>query len=385
MPASFWSALPVLDEFAEVTDLARYQPLPDGWSLALADVVSSGTAIAEGKYKMVNMAGASVITAVLNATGPDRYPFVFGGDGAAIAIPPAAEAQARGALAAVARWISDDLGLAMRVAVVPVAAIRAAGHDVRVARHRASPAVSFAMFAGGGSAWAEARMKAGAYLVDMAPPGVRPDLTGLSCRWNPVQAQRGQIVSIIAVATRPGVGDGFRALVSAIVAIANQTGSMGNPLLPDGPRPGFHLGGVDAEARATMRPGRRLSASLKVIATMVLTLASHRMNLTFGGFNARSYVRDMARNTDFRKFDDALKMTIDVDDTQLAQLKACLADASDDGICTYGLHCQDSALVTCFVPSASRSDHIHFIDGAAGGYAQAAIQMKAKIAGPAAV
>jgi Protein of unknown function (DUF3095) len=34
--------------------------------------------------------------------------------------------------------------------------------------------------------------------------------------------------------------------------------------------------------------------------------------------------------------------------------------------------------VTCIVPSQLSRDHMHFIDGAAGGYAQAAQQMKAK-------
>ena len=28
--------------------------------------------------------------------------------------------------------------------------------------------------------------------------------------------------------------------------------------------------------------------------------------------------------------------------------------------------------MTCFVPSPTRSDHVHFVDGAAGGYAAAA-------------
>ena len=65
-PREFLSDLPVFAEFEDVADLSRYRALPDGWVLALADVVSSGQAIADGKYKMVNMAGASVITAVLN-------------------------------------------------------------------------------------------------------------------------------------------------------------------------------------------------------------------------------------------------------------------------------------------------------------------------------
>ena len=34
-------------------------------------------------------------------------------------------------------------------------------------------------------------------------------------------------------------------------------------------------------------------------------------------------------------------------------------------------------MMTCFTPSAMRSDHVHFIDGARGGYASAATALKA--------
>jgi hypothetical protein len=33
-------------------------------------------------------------------------------------------------------------------------------------------------------------------------------------------------------------------------------------------------------------------------------------------------------------------------------------------------------MMTCFTPSAFRSDHVHFIDGALGGYASAARALK---------
>ena len=250
----FLASLPVFARFEDVADPARYVPLPDGWSLAMADVVSSTEAIAAGKYKMVNMAGAAVITATLNALGRNDYPFVFGGDGAAVAVPPEAAGAVTAALAAVARWILDDLGLEMRTALVPIAAIRDAGRDVQVARFQASPDMAFAMFAGGGSSWAETAMKGGAFGITMAPPGSRADLTGLSCRWNPVAARKGRILSVIAV---PGAGDtatAFRTLVADVVAIGNATKDQGSPLPPEGPTPRLYFAGVATETRAAAPP-----------------------------------------------------------------------------------------------------------------------------------
>lgn len=374
---AYLTDLPVFAAFEDVADPARYRPVPDGWALALGDIVASGQAIAAGKYKMVNMAAAALITAVTNALGQRDVPFSFGGDGAAIAVPPDGLAAAAGALAAVARWIDEDLGLQMRVALVPLSEIRAAGLDLRVARLQASPDAAFAMFAGGGSAWAEAQMKAGRFAVPPAPPGSRADLTGLSCRWNPVASRKGRIVSLIVAPGGTGGVEAFRALVAEVVALANAGNAEAHPIPVEGPVPVFYLGGVEAEARAQAPPGKRLLARLNVVIAVLLTILLYRTNLNLGGFSARGYSRDVAANSDFRKFDDGLKMTVDLDAAGLARIEARLAAAAAAGICRYGLHAQASALVTCIVPSITTRDHIHFVDGAEGGYAQAARHLKA--------
>jgi len=75
----FFHKLAGFNRFEGVTDSGNYRPLPDDWLIAIADIVSSTKAIAAGHYKSVNMAGASVISAVLNALDRGDYPFAFGG------------------------------------------------------------------------------------------------------------------------------------------------------------------------------------------------------------------------------------------------------------------------------------------------------------------
>ena len=50
-------------------------------AVGVADIVESTRAIANQRYKAVNMAGAAVIAAVTNALDGREFPFVFGGDG----------------------------------------------------------------------------------------------------------------------------------------------------------------------------------------------------------------------------------------------------------------------------------------------------------------
>jgi Protein of unknown function (DUF3095) len=83
-------------------------------------------------------------------------------------------------------------------------------------------------------------------------------------------------------------------------------------------------------------------------------------------------------NSDFRKYDDGLRMIIDCTPELADALERRLAAAK--GIANYGLHRQHGAMMTCFTPSPTRSDHVHFIDGAQGGYAAAASVLKAGLA-----
>ncbi|NTF90700.1 DUF3095 domain-containing protein [Agrobacterium rhizogenes] len=375
----FFRALPVFTHFEGVTDSDNYRPLPDDWLLAVADIVSSTNAIAAGHYKSVNMAGASVISAVLNALDKGDYPFVFGGDGALVAIPSSGEGHVREALAAVRTWVTEELQLSLRTALVPMADVRAEGLDVRVARFSPSDFVSYAMFAGGGASWAERQMKAGRFAVEAAAPETRPDLTGLSCRWNPIKAHNGEIVSIIAVPDQAGTGPEFRRLVTDIIAISTEQNRESHPVPVEGPTPALAFKGAKFEARATAPLTNRWRRKLAIAGQIVLLYILDKFGIRAATFDAKIYRRDLAANSDFRKFDDGLKMTIDVDAAHLARIETRLREAEAEGVCRYGLHRQDSALMTCFVPTPLMRDHMHFIDGASGGYAMAAMALREKL------
>ena len=98
----FYGTIPVFRGFGRLMDPALYSPLPEDWTVGVADIVESTRAIAAQRYKAVNMAGAAVIAAVTNALDGREFPFVFGGDGASFAISPADFERAREALAATA-------------------------------------------------------------------------------------------------------------------------------------------------------------------------------------------------------------------------------------------------------------------------------------------
>ena len=376
----FYGAIPVFRGFGSLMDPALYSPLPDDWTVGVADIVESTKAIANQRYKAVNMAGAAVIAAVTNALEGREFPFVFGGDGASFAVSPGDLERAREALAATAIWVegrsqSGDAG--------------GAGAGARTSARRASMSASPASgrrpicpmrcFPAAGSGWADAAMKRGEFAVPAAAPGhaarsVRPvvPVRGNSLHARPHSVGAG------------GAGEGRRsARLPQGDRGHHQAGrtvpDAGRPVPPGGPPLRWPPAGVEYEARAA-RGGPLLKRRTVVLAVTLWAYVVMRFGIKVGSFVPKNYVQQVVENSDFRKYDDGLRMILDCTPELERALTQLLAKAASERIVRYGLHRQDAAMMTCFTPSVMRSDHVHFIDGARGGYASAATALKAMAA-----
>ncbi|WP_171132552.1 MULTISPECIES: DUF3095 domain-containing protein [unclassified Ruegeria] len=376
--SDFYDSVPVTRDFLGLSNPAAFTPVPDDWVLGVADIVNSTGEIANGRYKVVNMVGAAVISAMINAMDGKLFPYVFGGDGAGFAIPASDSEVARETLAKLRSWAQEEFGISLRAALVPVTEIRSAGRDLRVARHAPSSGVDYAMFSGGGLAWAEQQMKAGTIGVQPAEDDALPDLTGLSCRWSNSPAQNGQIVSVVIQPTDRATESDFADLAQSVVAASEGLRRAGHPVAEQGPPMKWPPPGVTLDAHVS-RAGRNLKLhKMRLLFENLMIRGLFKFKIRLGSFEPVRYQRMVSENADFRKFDDGLKMTLDCDSETLARITQMLDRAKTEGKITYGLHAQTEAMMTCFVPSAMRDDHVHFVDGASGGYAQAAAEMRSK-------
>src|ERR1700758_871622 len=121
----FYQELAPFVSFEDVVRRDRYRPLPNDWLIGVTDVSHSTEAVEQGRYREVNAAGAAVLAAVSNALPDLQFPYTFGGDGASFAAPSAYSSIIQDTLAKTAAWAEDTLGLTLRVAVIPIADIRA--------------------------------------------------------------------------------------------------------------------------------------------------------------------------------------------------------------------------------------------------------------------
>ena len=380
--ANFFEGLTPCHGTVDSFDARYYAPAPADWLLAVTDVESSTHAVEAGRHHLVNLAGAAGIAAVRNVCRGDTIPFLFGGDGAVLLIPPEHIENARVALARTCAFARTTYGLTLRAGAMPVGEIRRRGRDVLVARYEPTSGNSFGLFLGGGVQLLDDAIKGRdasipAQSIAIAETRDRgaPDLGGLSCRWSPLKSVRGKMVALIVTGTTD-----LRDAHDRILAIADPDGRGVKPVHLENLKMKWPPPGLLLEARAE---GGRLPFALRVAVLSARTFGAwliFRIGVVVGGFDPARYRVEMTRNTDFSKYDDMLSMVLDCPADRIELIRAHLDARTARGELNYGIHVADTALMTCLVESARDSRHVHFIDGGDGGYTMAAREMKTRIA-----
>ena len=323
---------------------------------------------------------------MLNAVGRAEVPFVFGGDGATLVLPPGLVEPALAALAALQHHASTRLSLRLRVGRVGVGELYAAGHDLALARWQVAEGYAQALLTGSGLGWAEAQIKGPAtaerYASTAEPSADADPYAGLECRWEDVVSPHGETVSLlVSAASGPGAaGYGatavYRDVLAAVEAIYGPGETM-HPVALDRLRLASDAGRFAPEA-SLRRPGsrRRYTAELwlrNVLGRYLVARKTQTAETDWGQYPTR-----LRASTDYRKFDGVLRMVLAGTAEQRARLEAVLDAGFAAGALAYGLHVSDRAILTCLVYERM-GRQVHFVDGAGGGYTAAAVPFKRRV------
>lgn len=177
--------VPLTGLFAE----DRFHPVPPDWHVAIADVVSSTTAVAAGRHNDVNLLAAGSLIAALNVAKKYKteIPFFFGGDGSTLLVPEPMLKEVLGSLAAHNANAVRNFGLQLHTGSLPVARVVNDGHAIRVAKLYVDASFTKAIAVGDGLRYAEEKIKARE--AENAIPAADEELnvTGLECRWNKIK------------------------------------------------------------------------------------------------------------------------------------------------------------------------------------------------------
>jgi hypothetical protein len=214
--------------------------------------------------------------------------------------------------------------------------------------------------------------------------GMAADFTGLECRWNAVRPPAGA-VHLVLVQTRPTLPllEQLALLDRCLVKIAEIYGQAAerHPIPPGSYRLSSSPWQIARELRLkapTLGPWRRLRAWVVAWIGNELAGIGMRWGFSFWGVDWRRYYKEVSVATDCLKVDDVFRVVLAGRPSQLASLHTWLESERASGRLWYGTHASPQAIMTCMVMDRL-GKHFHFVDGSDGGYALAAVALKAQL------
>ena len=383
----FYSSLPKFENFRDLTDPTNFQSLPPDWYILVTDIIHSTEAVEAGRYKEVNLIGASSIIAILNIATNTEIPFVFGGDGASILIPPSLLPKAKQALLATQKLAKQEFQLDLRIGAIPVADVLRGGRfEIKVAKLMVSENYSQGIFIGGGLTYATELLKDAitgeSYQIKNTRLVPKADFSGLECRWQDIPSRHGEMVSLLVLASHPNKQNSnlYKEVLEQIQKIYGDDENL-QPIHACHLDLSFNPKKLYLETKVSDKPKSWLNKILHLVNIQIqnlLGLFFMRFNLKLGETDWGNYKNIVSAATDYRKFDDMLRMVIAGNSAQREELTRYLKKKHREGKLIYGLHVSDRALMTCLVFERN-GRQVHFVDGADGGYALAAKAMKARV------
>ncbi|HEX6983159.1 MAG TPA: DUF3095 domain-containing protein [Balneolaceae bacterium] len=383
--SDFYSELPILNSFFDASQADNYHSLPGDWYIGVTDIVNSTAAIEAGRYKTVNILGASPIVGILNAVGQNEIPFCFAGDGAVFCIPPELLNVARKVLADSRQIGQAEYKLDLRAAVFPISFIRQNGYDIKVARYKVSEVYLQAVFLGGGISFAEEVLKekgADEFRISPSEGPSSADFTGLECRWQEVKQQGKEVITLL-VKSNPRhdnpdqIYEEVLQKMRDIFGFDDRTNPITVPELSMNMSV-FKLWGEIKFRTFGLNRFQRLLYLIKVELQIVLGKILMRLKTKTSKTDWGLYKSDLSSNSDHRKFDDMLRIVLSGSSLQRHNLEKFLQQKYEESSLTYGLHVAESAMITCMVFQYHR-EHVHFVDGSGGGYVKASKELKKRM------
>lgn len=360
-------------------DTRNFHRIPEDWLLVVADIIDSGKHYK--KYKQMTIVTSSVITVCLNVAKKHKIklPYIYGGDGAFIAIPPVLLSEISSELAVLYNN-SIKFGIDTRIGIIGIRELFEK-HDavISVGKFMVHGEYEQAVFYGAGVAVAERLIKSS---MQWALPQTKStkglNLSGLQCRFEPLpnlQPNR----KVMCLIIEPNDKRSFRKVLGNAMHDIDEVYGTFNYRHPIGT--GRYMRPVGAKTLmyasllkyGNIKPIYVITSFIKA----VIHLISLRLNLGLTFFRHDDYTKELILATDTLKIDTSLKTILSGTKRQHKRLLRKLKRREEDNELKFGEFITDRAVVNCYIHQKGK-EYINLIDGDQGGYARAARILKNK-------
>ncbi len=375
--SQFYSQLPV--NRSTLTELlvnsSLFYTVPGDWYVIITDIKNSTNAVKNGLHENVNLVAAGSIVAILNLAFKENIsiPFFFGGDGATFLIPPVLIDKAIPALLLYKMQTQENFNLELRVGYIPVSEIYTKNHQLIISKFSFSAFFPIPIVLGTGLNYAESIIKGNNYL-----PGEHKaqdedlDLNGMQCRWDriPPPENMEEVVTLLVVAREAAQQ---QIIFGDVMKLIDQVYGAPPKRQP--------ISVAKLQLKTTFnRLGKEMRTrigKIKLIDLIYLWGYSIVGKLYFKTKKGKHYLTRLVEMSDTLVIDGKINTVISGTSAQRNELQNALDKLESEGKIVYGMHVSNSSIMSCYVRDLE-DGHIHFVDGAEGGYTLAAGMLKKK-------
>lgn len=359
-----------------------FQDAPADWWVIVTDIQGSTKAMDAGRGRDVGTIAGSCVIACLNIAKRHKIdvPFFYGGDGATFIVPSTCVDQMIAALKDLRKNVAKTYALTLRVGAIEVQKIYDQDVRLKLAKWSVAPGYLQAVALGNGLPTADKIIKAElGDKDDDKQMAEKVDLAGLMCRWNAIEPKepREEVVCVILEAREVAKqGDVYAKVIDMIDGIYG-TYHDRHPVQKQLMIPAMSWAGISR--REKLGSGQRISLRMfDELARTVMHAIIFRLGLRIGSFEPTEYLRQLMLATDTLHVGGTMHTIISGTATQRRELREALDALERSGEVVYGLAACPSSVMTCYVQRLNEGGHMHFIDGAGGGYTLASREWKQK-------
>ncbi|GAA4314591.1 DUF3095 domain-containing protein [Mucilaginibacter gynuensis] len=301
-------------------------------------------------------------------------PFFFGGDGATFILPPELVDKAMPALLQYKQQTMDNFGLNLRIGTVRVADVYEAGYSLQICKFCLADSFPIPIVLGDGLNYAESIIKGEGYMLGLdSDVTEEPDLTGMQCRWDkiPPPENKDEVVTLLVIARNSAAQSTVFCEVMRQIDDIYGSAKKRQPISVGKLKFKSTFNRLGSEMRARLGEIK----FFELVKTWAINLYSY---IWFRTEKGKDYLNRLVEMSDTLVIDGKINTVISGTKEQRAGLQAILDGMEKQGDIYYGLHVSGASIMSCYVRDLE-DGHIHFVDGAEGGYTRAATVLKAKI------
>lgn len=379
---NFYRDLPSLKlPITEVFKQEYFSDVPSDWFIIIADVKNSTAAVNAGKHNDVNLVAAGCLIVALNIAKIQdvEIPFFFGGDGGTILVPRQLLNDVLTGLTLHNLNSIKNFGLTLHIGSISIKEISDAGHILKIAKIEFPTGFNKAIVIGDGLQYAEKLIKQSERDKSVKIEDTDElNLTGLECRWNKVKppGEENEIVCYLIETPDPAKQVSvYHDVLQKIDEIYGDIEKR-NPLSLD--RLKLLLSFDKIRKEMMLKFGKWkiyyfLTSSLKTF----LGRFFFKYNWKVKNLQGQDYLVQLISNADTLTVDGRINTIISGKMDKRIRFLGYLSEQEKKGNLIFGHHISRESVMTCYIENRN-SKHIHFVDGADGGYTEASKEFKMK-------